>query len=61
MSGILIGRPPGTDQGLDLNPATFPLLKQLEFLSDFCSQHPMEGFADAVEHLYKRLRGEGAT
>ena len=61
MSGILVGRPPGTDQGLDLNPATFPLLEQLKFLRDYCSQHPSEGFADAVESLYKRLRKEGAT
>src|SRR5215211_3383584 len=61
MSGLLIGRPPGVDVGLDLNPSTFPLLKQLEFLRDYCDQHPSAGFADAVQTLYKRLREEGAT
>jgi hypothetical protein len=61
MSGIIVGRPPGIDQGLDLNPSTYPLLKQLEFLRDHCVQHPAENFSDAVEALYKRLRKEGAT
>jgi hypothetical protein len=61
MSGIIVGRPPGTDQGLDLNPSTYPLLKQLEFLRDHCVQHPAEDFSDAVKALYKRLRKEGAT
>ncbi len=61
MSGILIGRPAGTDEGLDLNPPTFPLLKQLEFLRAHCLQHPTEDFSDAVATLYKRLRKEAAT
>ena len=61
MSGILIGRPAGIDEGLDLIPSTFPLLKQLEFLRDYCRQHPAEDFSDAVAILYKRLRQEGAT
>jgi len=61
MSGILVGRPPGTDPGLDLVPGTFPLPKQLEFLRGYCNQHPSEGFADAVESLYRRLRKEGST
>jgi hypothetical protein len=61
MSGIIVGRPPGIDQGLDLNPSTYPLLKQLEFLREHCVQHPAEDFSDAVEALYKRLRKEGAT
>lgn len=61
MSGILIGRPAGTDEGLDLNPSTFPLLKQLEFLRTHCLQHPTEDFSDAVATLYKRLRKEATT
>lgn len=61
MSGIIVGRPPGIDQGLDLNPSTYPLLKQLEFLRDHCVQHPAEDFSDAVEALYKQLRQEGKT
>ncbi len=60
MSGILHGRPPGVDEGLDLNPSTFGLLKQLEFLRDHCAQHPIDGFSNAVEALYKRLRKENA-
>lgn len=61
MSGILLSRPPGIDDKLDLNPPTFPLLKQLELLRRRCSEMPSEDFADAVEALYKRLRQEGAT
>ena len=61
MSGILLGRPPGVDEGLDLSPSTFGLLKQLEFLRGYCAQHPMEDFSDAGTALYKRLRSEGGT
>jgi hypothetical protein len=61
MSGILLGRPAGVDEGLDLNPATFSLVDQLHFLEDHCAQHTSADFADAVEALYKRLRKEGKT
>jgi len=59
MSGILLGRPPGTDEGLDLNPVTFGLISQLQFLEDHCATHTSLDFSDAVEALYKRLRPEG--
>lgn len=61
MSGILISRPAGVDEGLDLIPSTFPLLKQVEFLREYCWQHSDDSFSDAVVVLYKRLRREGAT
>ena len=61
MSAILLTRPSGVDDGLDLNPSTFPLLKQLEFLLNHCMQQPSADFSDAVEGLYKRLRKEGTT
>jgi hypothetical protein len=61
MSGILIGRPPVVDEGLDLNPATFGLRSQLEFLRDHCHQHPAEGVSDAAIALYKRLRAQART
>jgi hypothetical protein len=61
MSGILLGRPPGVDEGLDLNPATFGLVRQLEFLEGHCAGDASADFADAVEALYKRLRKEGKT
>lgn len=61
MSGVLLSRPPGVDEGLNLNPASFGLLKQLEFLREFCAGNPSEDFSDAVLALYKRLRKEGAT
>jgi len=54
MSGILLGRPVGIDDGLDLDPPTFSLLNQLKFLEDATMD-----FADAVEALYKRLQREG--
>jgi hypothetical protein len=61
MSGILLGRPPGVDAGLDLNPASFDLINQLHFLEDHCARNTSVDFADAVEALYKRLRKEGKT
>ncbi len=61
MSAILVTRPLGVDENLDLNPQTFPLIAQLAFLRDHCAKHPSENFADAVESLYKRLRREGTT
>jgi hypothetical protein len=61
MSGILLSRPPGVDQGLDLNPATFGLVNQLHFLEDHCAKNTSQNFSDAVEVLYKRLRQEGKT
>jgi hypothetical protein len=58
MSGVLLGRPPGVDEGLNLNPSTFGLLKQLEFLREYCTQQPFQDFVEAVKELYKRLREE---
>jgi hypothetical protein len=61
MSGILLGRPTGTDDGLDLDPSTFGLLAQLKFLEDFCAYNASVDYSDAVEALYKRLRQENKT
>ncbi|SRR5581483_1755981 len=61
MSAILLTRPGTIDDGLDLAPPTFPLLKQLEFLRDYCTKHPNVSFPDAVDNLYKRLRQELAS
>lgn len=61
MSGILMGRPPGVDEGLDLNPPTFDMINQLHFLRDYCAENASANFADAVKALYKRLRREGKT
>ncbi len=61
MSGILSSRPPGVDQGLDLAPPTFPLLRQLDFLGDYCARNAALDFSDGVAALYKRLRREGKT
>ena len=61
MSGIILSRPPGVDQGLDLAPKTFDLISQLHFLEDHCARNTALDFSDAVEALYKRLRLEGKT
>jgi hypothetical protein len=58
MSGILVGTPVGVDEDLDLTPPTFPLLKQVEYLLDYCAQRPSEDFSDAVVALYTVLRKE---
>jgi hypothetical protein len=61
MSGVLLSRPRGIDEGLDLNPATFGLINQLQFLEDYCTENASHDFSDAVEALYKRLRQEVKT
>ena len=61
MSGIILSRPPGVDEGLDLAPVTFDLVGQLHFLEDHCARNAAVDFSDAVEALYKRLRKEGRT
>lgn len=58
MSVILITRPGTINNGIDLAPPTFPLLKQLEFLRDFCTKLHDQNFPKAVDHLYKRLHQE---
>jgi len=61
MSGILITRQPGVDEELNLNPTSFDLTIQLQFLRDYCAANTSANFADAVLELYKRLRREGKT
>lgn len=61
MSGILSSRPPGVDEGLDLAPVTFDLVRQLQFLEDYCVRNVSLDFSDGVAALYKRLRQEGKT
>jgi hypothetical protein len=56
MSGILLSRPVGIDESLDLNPPGFGLLQQLEFLRQHCVRNPSQDFSDAVVMLYKRFR-----
>ena len=61
MSGILLSRPAGVDEGLDLNPITFDLVNQLLFLEGHCARNTSSSFSDAFEALYKRLRSERKT
>ncbi len=61
MSAIILSRPPGVDERLDLSPPTFDLIAQLHFLKDYCARSETVDFSDAVEALYKRLRLEGKT
>ncbi len=61
MSGIISSRPVGVDEGLDLAPATFDLIRQLQFVEDHCARNVTLDFSDAVAALYKRLRQEGKT
>lgn len=56
MSGIIVARPPGVDEGIDLIPASFPLNAQADFVREGCFRHPDAPFSEVVEALYKRLR-----
>lgn len=59
MSGILITRPSGVDETLDLLPPGFPPPRQFAFLVEQCAVAPAQSFSDAVEALYKHLRSVG--
>lgn len=61
MSGILVSRPAGVDEALNLNPVTFDLAAQLQFLEGQCVKDTKLSFSDAVTSLYQRLRNEGRT
>lgn len=56
MSAVLLTRPAGVDEGLDLNPPSFGLLSQLGFLRQYCLDNQSRDFADAVVELYRTLR-----
>lgn len=56
MSAILLSRPVGVDEQLDLLPPTLRLLDQLKFLREQCTKFPEKTFSEAVESLYKHLR-----
>jgi len=57
MSGILVSRPAGVDEGLDLNPTTFGLVNQLHFLEDHCAKNTSLDFSGAVEALQTASAG----
>ncbi len=59
MSGILLSRPAGVDEGLALLPPNFGLGEQLGFLRQYCSQNRSGDFPDAVVALYRALRTAG--
>lgn len=56
LSGLLIRAPAGVDENLDLTPPGFPLLRQAEYLRNFCATQPKLEFPDAVQELYRTLR-----
>ena len=58
MSGILIRSPPGVDEGLQLNPPTFSLLKQVEFIRRYCAENPDRDYSEGVRELYLALRSD---
>lgn len=61
MSGIMVGRPSGVDEGIDLLPSAFPLAAQAAFMREFCAKQPKSEFADGVEQLYVRLKRLNGT
>ena len=59
MSAILMTRPTGIDEGLNLSPEQMPLSSQVAFLKQQCESAPDRSFSEAVEALYRRLREIG--
>jgi hypothetical protein len=58
MSGVVLVRPPLNGEKLDLVSPSFPLLKQVAFLRQYCEKHPSNGFVDAVRALFRVLAHE---
>jgi len=56
LSGLLIRAPVGVDENLDLTPPSFPLLRQAQYLREFCAAQPKLDFPEAVQELYRTLR-----
>jgi len=56
MSGLLMRASSETERNIDLNPTAFPLLKQVEFLREFCEQNSQKDYSDGVADLYRALR-----
>jgi hypothetical protein len=56
ISGLVVGRPAGVDEGVNLSPKDFPLRDQALFIRDYCSNSLDANFADAVEALFRKLR-----
>lgn len=61
MSGLLMRAPAGKDEGVQLVPPNFPLLKQVDFLREFCIKNPNKDYSDGAIELYRMLRGEQRT
>lgn len=61
ISAILLTRPAGVDEQLDLLPPSLPLASQLQFLLERCAASPDGDFSEAVEALYRRLREVGSV
>lgn len=56
LSAVLLSRPAGVDDGLNLAPDQMPLLDQVSFLQSHCARFPESSFSQAVESLYIQLR-----
>lgn len=56
LSGLLIRAPVGVDENLDLTPPSFPLLRQAQYLREFCAAQPKLDFPEVVQELYRTLR-----
>jgi hypothetical protein len=56
LSALLITRPPGVDENLDLTPVSFNVLTQMEYVRTYCRSNPTVGYSVAIEALYRQLK-----
>ena len=59
MSGIMVGRPAGVDEGIDLTPYTFPLVAQAEFMRAFCATFSSNSKGMGIRESSIVSRGSG--
>ena len=58
MSGALLRAPAGVDEGIDLNPPSFPAERQAAHLQAFCEKQPEARYSTGFIELYRLLRAK---
>jgi len=58
MSAIVMMDPGGTDDNLNLSPASYPKESQMAWIRSVCTQDPFRSYGHAVRVLYRHLGGK---
>jgi hypothetical protein len=58
MSAIMMMAPGGSDDDLNLLPASYPKERQMAVVRSVCAQDPQRSYSHAVRALYRHLGGK---